>query len=124
MFIVSSQGYLNILPSVMSNYCKYNLLEISRLLSHADLHTIELSRTFHQVKNFFCKLLKCSRTLCEFIYTYIYIYMYRLTYVVVEVVVMVGATTVLKAIPKENYCGRLLISRNFGDSSEIVLVVS
>ena len=58
------------------------------------------------------------------IYIYIYIYMYRLTYVVVEVVVMVGATTVLKAIPKENYCGRLLISRNFGDSSEIVLVVS
>ena len=59
-----------------------------------------------------------------YIYTYIYICMYRLTYVVVEVVVIVGATTVLKAIPRENYCGRLLISRNFGDSSEIVLVVS
>ena len=26
---------------VMSNCCKYKLLEISRLLSHADLHTIE-----------------------------------------------------------------------------------
>ena len=36
--------------SVMSNCCcKYKLLEISRLLSHADLRTIELSRTFHQV---------------------------------------------------------------------------
>ena len=51
-------------------------------------------------------------------------YMYRLTYVVVEVVVVVGATTVLKAIPRENYCRRLLISRNFGDSSDVVLVVS
>ena len=36
---------------VMSNYCKYKLLEISRLLSHADLHNIELSRTFNQVMN-------------------------------------------------------------------------
>ena len=54
MFIVSSQGYLNILPSVMSNYCEYKLLEISRLLSHADLHTIELSRTFHQVMHLLC----------------------------------------------------------------------
>ena len=33
----------------MSNYCKYKLLDFSRLLSHADLHTIELSRTFHRV---------------------------------------------------------------------------
>ena len=29
--------------------CKYKLLEISRLLSHADMRTIELSRTFDQV---------------------------------------------------------------------------
>ena len=35
---------------VMSNCCfKYKLLEIFRLLSHADMHTIELSGTFHQV---------------------------------------------------------------------------
>ena len=35
----------------MSNCCcKYKLLEISRLLSHADVRTIELPRTFHQVK--------------------------------------------------------------------------
>ena len=35
---------------VMNNCCcKYKLLEISRLLSHADMSTIELSRTFHQV---------------------------------------------------------------------------
>ena len=29
--------------------CKHRLLEISRLLSHADMRTIELSRTFDQV---------------------------------------------------------------------------
>ena len=29
--------------------CKYKLPKISRLLIHVDLHTIELSRTFHQV---------------------------------------------------------------------------
>ena len=54
--------------------CKYNL-EISRLLSHADLHTIELFKTFHQVmhllsnttKYFLGELLECSRTLCEYI---------------------------------------------------------
>ena len=35
---------------VMRNCCcKYKLLEISRLLSHADMRTIELSRTFDQV---------------------------------------------------------------------------
>ena len=35
---------------VISNCCcKYKLLEISGLLSHADTSTIELSRTFHQV---------------------------------------------------------------------------
>ena len=39
---------------VMSNYCKYKLLEISRLLSHADLHTIELSITFNQVMHLLC----------------------------------------------------------------------
>ena len=108
---------------VMSNYCKYKLLDFSRLLSHADSHTIELSRTFHQVthllcntsKKVLCKLLECSTALCE--------YIYRLTYVVVRVVVVVGGTTVLKALPKESYWGKLLISRNFGDSSEIVSVV-
>ena len=62
-----------------------------------------------------CKLLECSRTLYE--------YIYRLTYVVVGVIVVVGATTVLKALPRESYWGELLISRNFGDSSEIVSVV-
>ena len=31
---------------------------------------------------------------------------------------------VLKAIPRESYSGIFLISRNFGDSSEIVSVVS
>ena len=39
---------------VMSNYCKYKLLEISRMLSHADLHTIELSITFNQVTHLLC----------------------------------------------------------------------
>ena len=40
---------LCIVSGVRGNFCcKYSLLEISRLLSHADLHTIELSRTFHQ----------------------------------------------------------------------------
>ena len=33
-------------------------------------------------------------------------------------------TTVLKAIPRESCCRRLLTSRNFGDSSEITSVVS
>ena len=33
----------------MSNRYKYKLLEISRLISHADLHIMELSKTFHQV---------------------------------------------------------------------------
>ena len=33
----------------MRNCCKYKLLEISRLLSHAAFRTIELSTTFHQV---------------------------------------------------------------------------
>ena len=32
--------------------------------------------------------------------------------------------TVLKAISRESYCGRSLISRNFGGSSEIASVVS
>ena len=83
----------------MRNFsCKYKPLEISRLLSHANTHTIELSRTFLQVT--------------------------VIKYVLVVVVVDVGATTVLKAIPRESYCGRLLISWNFGDSSEIVSVVS
>ena len=38
--------------------------------------------------------------------------------------VVVGAMTLLKAIPRESYCGRLLILRNFRGSSEIVSVVS
>ena len=29
--------------------CKYKLLEISRLLAHADMRIIELSRTFHRI---------------------------------------------------------------------------
>ena len=62
-----------------------------------------------------CKRLKCSRTLSEYIYTY------RLAYVL-GVVVVVGATTVLKAILRESYCGRLLVSGDFRDSSEIVSV--
>ena len=34
----------------MSNCCcKYKHLEFSRLLTHADMCTIELSKTFHQV---------------------------------------------------------------------------
>ena len=44
--------------------------------------------------------------------------------VVGAVISVVGATTDLKAIPRESYGGRLLISRNFGDSSEIVPLVS
>ena len=62
-----------------------------------------------------CKRLKCYGTLCEYVYTY------RLAYVL-GVVVVVGATTVLKAIPSD--CGRLLVSGDFRDSSEIVSVVS
>ena len=42
----------------------------------------------------------------------------------VGVVVVVGATTVLKATPRESYSRRLLISRNYGDISEIVSVIS
>ena len=40
---------LQVIVTVMSDCCKYKLLEISRLLSHADSHTRELSRTFRQV---------------------------------------------------------------------------
>ena len=61
---------------------------------------------------------------CLQLVIYIYIYIYRLTYVVVRVVVAVGVMTVLKAIQRESYCRRFLISRNFGDSSEVVSVVS
>ena len=59
---------------IMSNCSfKYKLLEISRLLSHADTSTIELSRTFIKsrsygvilLKYFFWKLLECSRALFE-----------------------------------------------------------
>ena len=57
----------------MSNCCKCKLLEISRLLSHADLHTIELSRKFIKsriyyvilVEQFLCKLSgMLQNTLC------------------------------------------------------------
>ena len=54
------------------------------------------------LKQFLCKLLECSKTLCEFI---------------------VGEVFVVSAT-RESYCGRLLISRNFGVCSEIVSVVS
>lgn len=39
-------------------------------------------------------------------------------------VVAVGVMTVLKVIQRESYCRRFLISRNFGDGSEVVSVVS
>ena len=39
---------------VTSYYCKYRLLEISRVPSHADWNTLELSRTFHQVAHLLC----------------------------------------------------------------------
>ena len=40
---------------VMGNCCcKYKLLEKSRLLSHADMRTIGLSRIFHQVTQLLC----------------------------------------------------------------------
>ena len=42
----------------MSNCCKYKLREISRLLSHADLHAKKLSRTFHQVTHLLCNTTK------------------------------------------------------------------
>ena len=61
--------------NVISNCCKYKLLEISRLLSRADLQTRQLSGT-HLFGNTSKtvparKLLECSRTLCEYIYIYI-----------------------------------------------------
>ena len=43
---------------VLSDCCKYKLLAISRLLSHADLHNIELFRTFHQVTHLLCNTTK------------------------------------------------------------------
>ena len=43
---------------VMSNCCKYKLREISRLLSHGDLHKIQLSRTFHQDTHLVCTTTK------------------------------------------------------------------
>ena len=47
-------------------------------------------------------------------------------YKYVVVIVVVGATNVLKVTEREreSHCGGPLISRNFGDSSEIVSVVS
>ena len=49
-----------------------------------------------------------------------------MTYAVVGLVtvVIVGAKTVLKALPRKSYRGKFLISRHFGDSNEIVSVVS
>ena len=64
--------------NVISNCCKYKLLEISRLLSRADLQTRQLSGThlFGNTSKIVParKLLECSRTLCEYIYIYIYVY--------------------------------------------------
>ena len=40
------------------------------------------------------------------------------------VVVIVEATTVSKVLPRESYCGRLFVSRDLRDSSEIMSVVS
>ena len=61
--------------NVISNCCKYKLLEISRLLSRADLQTRQLSGThlFGNTSKIVParKLLECSRTLCEYIYIYI-----------------------------------------------------
>ena len=37
------------LETVMDTTCKNKYLEISRMLSHADLHTMELSRTSYLV---------------------------------------------------------------------------
>ena len=40
---------------VLSYYCcKCKLLEISRLLGHADVCTVELSRTFYQFTKLLC----------------------------------------------------------------------
>ena len=50
----------------MSNCCKCKLLEISRLLSHADLHSIELSRTFHQVTRLLCN----TTRIASFVYNH------------------------------------------------------
>ena len=47
----------------------------------------------------------------------------KTAYVIVSSSYFVGAMTVLKAISRESYCGRSLISRNFGGSSEIASVV-
>ena len=42
----------------MSNFfCKYKLSEISRMLSHADMHILEHSRTFHQVMHLLISVL-------------------------------------------------------------------
>ena len=47
---------------------------------------------------------------------------YRLAYVVVvAVIVIVGATTVLKSIPRESYCGKFPVMGDFGDSSVSVV---
>ena len=45
----NDNAYIFRIKTVMRNCCKYKLLEISRLLSHAAFRTIELSTTFHQV---------------------------------------------------------------------------
>ena len=59
-----------------------------------------------------------------YIYVYIYIYIYKKTHLCSSSSCCSRSDDCLKDIPRESYCGRLLMSRNFGDSSEIVLVVS
>ena len=66
------------------------------------------------------KCLECSGTRCEDIYIYIYIK----THLCSSSSCCSRSDDCLKDIPRDSYCGRLLMSRNFGDSSEIVLVVS
>ena len=43
--------------------CRYKLLEVSRLLGHADMRIIELSKRFHQVK----QLLRNIIEICSFV---------------------------------------------------------
>ena len=43
--------------------CRYKLQEVSRLLGHADMRIIELSKRFHQVK----QLLRNIIEICSFV---------------------------------------------------------
>ena len=51
-------------------------------------------------------------------YIYIYIYIYIKPHLCSSSCCQ-RDDSVLKAIPRESYCQRLLISRNFGDSNDI-----